>query len=97
MTDPDLKKFCREMLIAIEGKVSPYWFNIGYGLCTNAGRYDRENDTFVYDTLHDIFKGEVYPFNNGDSENYRNERWHGGGLYENEIRINFLKKYAEID
>lgn len=94
MTDNHLQKFCREVLSAVEGRVVPIWFNDGFALCTNAGRYDRDNDSFVYDTLYEIFDGEAYPFNNGSSADYRHERWHLE-FYTNEKRIAFLRKHAK--
>ena len=94
MLDNHLQKFCSEILMALDSKVIPHWFSDGFALCTNAGRYDQVHGTFVYETLHDIFEGESYPFNDCDSANYRHERWHGG-FYENKLRMDFLKKYAK--
>lgn len=48
MSDNDLKNFCRQVLLAIEGKAVPVWFHPSFALCTNAGRYDHANDTLVY-------------------------------------------------
>lgn len=95
MVDRDLKNFCREMLLALDGKVIPNWFNSGYALCNNARRYDQIYDTCLYSTLTEMFDGDPYPFNNSDGADYRHERWHGF-LYKNEERIAFLKKYAEF-
>lgn len=94
MTNPDLKKFCNEMLLALDGKVIPHWFHSGFALCTNAGRYDQRHETMVYSTLAEMFDGDSYPFNDGNERDYRHERWNGL-FYQNEKRMAFLKKYAE--
>lgn len=94
MIDRDLQKFCSEILLAVNGKAIPHWFNSGFALCTNAGHYDKANGTFVYSKLREIFGLEIYPFNEGDITNYRNERWQYN-IYKNEKRLAFLKKYAE--
>lgn len=93
MNNPDLNKFCSEILMAIDGKVIPHWFLDGFALCTNAGRYDQAHDTFVYETLDNIFKGDPYPFNR-DQSDYIYERCYGM-IYVNKRRMAFLKKYAK--
>lgn len=96
MTDYDLKKFCRQMLSAVEGSVVPLWFAPKNGLCNNASRYDYEHATTIYLTLDRLFEGKALPFNDSNLQEYIREK-QSGKTYQNKKRMAFLKKYAERD
>lgn len=90
-----LNIFCKAILVSLGEDDSPPWFNKGHGLCSNALAFDLRFTENLHQELEEMFGGEEFPFNDGSSSKYVNER-SAKKFYENEKRLAFLRKYAII-
>jgi hypothetical protein len=96
-----LSQFCREVQDHLEGTKRSEWFYPDYGLCSNAESWADFTDFGAADyidlrnKMETEFEGEDYPFNNC-SLDYENEKKRGA-VYQNPLRLAFIKKWAESD
>lgn len=96
-----LTDFYIQMALYLETGINPHGFSIGYGLCTNLELYCRSTKSSISDFTSELLTqftknelAEVYPFNSSPYQLTYAAESYLGKLYENEKRLDWIKKHA---
>lgn len=81
---------CMEIQKHLDGGEEPEWFSRGDGMCRNYYRYVALHPG-KYEVRDDLVH---FPFNGGEPQSFVWEM-RAGVLYENPLRLAFIRKWAE--